>query len=676
MTSELCDRSCAKTKRGLDLITTFFPEKERKSPDGVCTKVKRDVNVTYRFFLLSAVEAAGLAAKVAYMTSNKIRIGCLIHDDVPCSRDPLAPVITMARLRGREINCDFGRRPESAMNLDLESELNRVIRRVPGYAHGAVKVAQIKLPYFDSGVCSDKDAAAKLFRLYPHWKHCNGKLFVFDDTTGLWGSDEYMHQAIISRYSTNLVVANDDDDFDPDGKSYGNTLSLMIRLPSFLKLLCGDRDWVKDSSKSSIGKLLFKDGVYDGVAKTFLDVRHHPFDPAVVFYGRINKDFPRDVDPTYIEDIHKRIFRDPLDIEQGVLFLHHLSRGLFGDGIEMGVMLFGIGFSKTGKGTITATMLRSCGDYCAPFHAENLKHRTNGGGDEGQNQRWMLLLQHKRLIISNECDSKCDLSGNAIKKMCGREDTLIGRQHHGNETKFLPSFMAVVLANDLPAITPFDDAVDNRVHVCNFGKIFVDFSTSEMELLSDPHIKKEIDSRLFQDAFLMLLINSYSTITPTPPAAMKAAKASWFNVDEESIMAKFLAVFVITNTESNFVSNESFTHWLKSKNAAVSLNKLNGELKRHLGSVPVDQRNRVEAKIKKVDGAARRGWVGIKRTDDEFQFLKIISPPAHVMLACSEMSQKPAFFKCACGTKNSVFWIENPWFSMCCEVLFPEKALF
>ena len=148
--------------------------------------------------------------------------------------------------------------------------------------------------------------------------------------------------------------------------------------------------------------------MYDGVAKTFLDVRHHPFDPAVVFYGRINKDFPRDVDPTYIEDIHQRIFRDPLDTEQGDFLMHHLSRGLFGDGIEMGVMLFGIGFSKTGKGTITAAMLRSCGDYCATFNAENLKHRANGGGDEGQNQRWMLLLQHKRIIISNECDSKCD----------------------------------------------------------------------------------------------------------------------------------------------------------------------------------------------------------------------------------------------------------------------------
>ena len=50
VTSEPCDRSCVNTKRGIDLIATLFPEKERKSPSGASTMVKRDVGVWFRFF--------------------------------------------------------------------------------------------------------------------------------------------------------------------------------------------------------------------------------------------------------------------------------------------------------------------------------------------------------------------------------------------------------------------------------------------------------------------------------------------------------------------------------------------------------------------------------------------------------------------------------------------------
>ena len=40
------------------------------------------------------------------------------------------------------------------------------------------------------GVKSDKDAALKVFQVWPHWVCCNGSLFVFDIETGMW-SDEF-----------------------------------------------------------------------------------------------------------------------------------------------------------------------------------------------------------------------------------------------------------------------------------------------------------------------------------------------------------------------------------------------------------------------------------------------------------------------------------------------------
>mgnify|MGYP000249678005 CR=1 FL=1 len=211
MTSELCDRNRREINIGLNLIEIFFPEKERRSSSGVMTMVERDVKVTYRFFKLSAVEAACLAAKVVYFRSKSIRIGCLIHDDVSCARDLRAAMSTMKHFRSRLVESRENLAKEDQLNLEFAAELSSVIQQVSSYANGVVKVTRIDWPYFDSGVRTDAEAAAVLFRLYPHWRYCDSRLFVFDDTTGLWGTDESTHFLIINRYSKSLVVTNDGD---------------------------------------------------------------------------------------------------------------------------------------------------------------------------------------------------------------------------------------------------------------------------------------------------------------------------------------------------------------------------------------------------------------------------------------------------------------------------------
>ena len=49
-----------------------------------------------------------------------------------------------------------------------------------------------------------------------------------------------------------------------------------------------------------------------------------------------------------------------------------------------------------------------------------------------------------------------------------------GRIHGGLETEFIPQFLTVVLANDIPEIKPYDDAVEDRVRVYSYTKSFVD----------------------------------------------------------------------------------------------------------------------------------------------------------------------------------------------------------
>ena len=85
-----------------------------------------------------------------------------------------------------------------------------------------------------------------------------------------------------------------------------------------------------------------------------------------------------------------------------------------------------------------------------------------------------LLIANKRIIISNEIKQSVELDGNKIKKIASGGDTLIGRTHCKEEQEFITQFLPVVLCNDINKISPYDDAVDNRVRCLTYEKNIVE----------------------------------------------------------------------------------------------------------------------------------------------------------------------------------------------------------
>ena len=70
-----------------------------------------------------------------------------------------------------------------------------------------------------------------------------------------------------------------------------------------------------------------------------------------------------------------------------------------------------------------------------------------------------------------------------IKKLASRGgDTLVGRVHGGLETEYIPQFLPIILANALPKIKPYDNAVNNRFRVGTFEKTFAENPKNEYEL--------------------------------------------------------------------------------------------------------------------------------------------------------------------------------------------------
>ena len=134
----------------------------------------------------------------------------------------------------------------------------------------------------------------------------------------------------------------------------------------------------------------------------------------------------------------KRFFENPLGNEVGDFLMLQLARGLAGD--VMKKILFGLGPSNCGKSTLVEACQLSLGEYVWNFNAECLARRDSKA-DKAAKMRWVLLLQSKRIIFSNEIQTREKLDGNMIKKISSGADQITARVHSGNETSFKPHFL-------------------------------------------------------------------------------------------------------------------------------------------------------------------------------------------------------------------------------------------
>lgn len=470
------------------------------------------------------------------------------------------------------------------------------------------------------GVHNDSDATKKLFELYPYWVFCQNELFVFDNKTGMWVNNDTAYLNIIKQHSQflhTMTLKHGKDGVDRwvkcPHKSYGNTLTNMMKLIPLLKTMNINDNWISQNQSSSLGKILFYNGYYDFKQGLFYDKKKDGFNPKIVFMGRIHHDFipfeEEEVD--YINSIKKRFFTDPLGEEVGDYFAVNIARAFAGDMMKR--ILFCLGDTDCGKTTISNAILLSFGDYAGSFNAENLAYR-NTSNDEAQLMRWALLLAFKRIIISNEMKSTAELNGNMIKKISSGGDKLIGRNHCKSEQEFMTHFLAICFANDVPKIKPYDNAVDNRVRVINNNKQFVDGEpANENELKKDYNLGEEMKTLKFQRCFIGLLIREYYNHNLSPnvnePDAVKQAKQDWFQ-PENNIIEKFKTDYEITDNTDDYVRSSELEQWVTDSKLGISIRKLGIDLKKFCKGKKFDN---VDNKLKKINGKGCQVWFGIKR---------------------------------------------------------------
>jgi len=348
----------------------------------------------------------------------------------------------------------------------------------------------------------------------------------------------------------------------------------------------------------------------------FYDKDEDGFNPDIVFMNKINRDFEEfdDEQMEYVESIRNRLFINSLGEKVGNYYIHNIARALMGDLMKR--VLFGLGTTDCGKSIMTKAIEYSLGEYVGSFNAENLLYRKSSN-DEAQLMRWAMLLRFKRIIISNEMKSTSVLNGNMLKKVSSGGDSLTGRLHGGNETNFTPHFLVMCLANDLPPISPYDKAVDNRVRVISYNKQYVDeVEDKENELQKDYNLEKELRTPEFQSAFLMMLIKAYIDYKehgePEEPEEVANAKKDWIN-DDGNVIDKFMENFEITDNPNDFLESRTIQEWLKEEKLGISTTKMGMEINSY---VKKNNKLNVKTSTKRIGGKVVRGWVGIKEDFD------------------------------------------------------------
>lgn len=378
-------------------------------------------------------------------------------------------------------------------------------------------------------------------------------------------------------------------------------------------------DWYNKIFHSSLGKILFNNGYYDFKVNKFYNIDDELFDKSIIFIEKINYNWESNFtekEHDYINQIREKLFYTPFGVDVGNYYILNLARGLAGDCMKR--CLFGIGSSNTGKSIITSALKSTCGGYFGDFNAVNIAYKPNSSGDEAQKLRWLMLLQSKRIIASNEIQMGIEIDGNMIKKISnGGLDAITARGHCGNETSFKIGFLPIIFANDIDKISPKDDAVINRIRAIHYEKVCVENPTNEFEIKMDVHLNDEIETPLFRRAFMKIIMEAYHEFHSNnrieiEPEGIKKAKIDIFGANV-TIISSFTEEFEITDNENDYVPSSEIVKWLNDKKCKVSITKFGLELNKY---VKLNNLQNVVSKLKKIKGKPKQCWIGVKSIEE------------------------------------------------------------
>jgi len=367
-----------------------------------------------------------------------------------------------------------------------------------------------------------------------------------------------------------------------------------------VKIAADDDEWLDAMADSSIGYLLFKNGIYNMNTGVFTK----GFNPNIVFYARIPRDYPeRNEDE--IKYAMKLSFGLLLDKPKPLIVA--LAIALSGN-TNCKKFYFCPGKTNAGKSKLVNMFTSAFGSYIGIFNAEDFSVSCKmDSKDEAAKYRWALLLRFKRIIFSNEANMKRKMDSSKIKKFSAG-DKVVGRLHGCEEVHFKPHFTPFCMLNDIPDIAPLDKPTMGRLVYCEFNKQFVakPVKGSKTQKKADNNIDKKIADSKFINGFIHIILDGYKYFLKNGDNKAlefdNEIKNEWTQDlrDEDKIKNLMSQYFNITNNTKDTVLVSDMNKFKNSQKLGISARRFNEILNDDL-KITQDRSN-----------SARR-WIGIMK---------------------------------------------------------------
>jgi hypothetical protein len=462
---------------------------------------------------------------------------------------------------------------------------------------------------------SDKDAVDLLYKEVKH-------LIVYSKGTHyyrvglLWTSDTETMDSHMRQY---IMEANLWKRGGTDDKPYSSEFHHSSQLITLIKeqaIQHRDDGWIVGVGVKNKGKILYQNGYYDLSRGEFFPPNHPHFDTSIVFLESVPYAWSSELlDETYQASIMDRFFLQQHDDVKGKFLARVLARGIAGDAMKH--FAIGTGSGNTGKSFLAKTMGVVFGGYVGTFNGANLIYKPGCSQDEAQRNRWIGLLQNKRVVFSSELRmDRNALDGNMMKTLSsGGHDPIVARGHAQNEREIPWRALCFLLANDMGRIHPVDEPLMKRILYFSYEKQYVDEvdEKNPYQLKMDRELEKEIMTPRFKMNYAHLLFRAYfSWVTGGEreeiPKEMEEDRKEL--VSETCPVQRFLDYgFVITDDEKDCIPSSTIQRWMDDEKVGVSMTKFGQEMNKH---VKLKGYQNVESKNKKVAGKASKHWFGIK----------------------------------------------------------------